>query len=435
MFERRAERNTTLVLLVSVVLTFASSACFFIPPGGILLSQSRVRKCLLSAIITIVSSLLCELYLDKARDAVYDEVKKYSDQVQQATADKEVFFATMSHEIRNPLQTLLGSVELLQQRYKDGVGQGLEAKLNGIVKSCCEMVLNLVTNILDVAKIDAEKLEIAPIAGNLGENIGKIVRVSAGRALAKGLKLSYVEPRPLPPCLSFDPQRLSQVLLNLISNAIKFTQKGQIIVTATWVPLHDDGVDEKEASNVLQRELKVSSWTRFFDPLQEFDDPESQSRKMLKISAPRTFMPKVGRSKIGIRAESQHRNSDDRHDSAGLTENDILADAEHPLGRPKVSSKVSERYIRGGSADMTEKSQLPAFGPDISHNFPLYEVTQGFVRVEVMDTGIGISKQGVPKLFQRYQQADSTISRYCYTWESAIGTTEERDSDCGSRTP
>ncbi|MDR3549485.1 MAG: HAMP domain-containing sensor histidine kinase, partial [Candidatus Pacebacteria bacterium] len=190
---------------------FLIDAYFFLPEEGIKLTRQQVRKTLVSRMVFLLMSEACEMFMDRARDALYDEVKNYSEKVQQAIADKETFFATMSHEIRNPLQTLLGSVDLLQL----GHSSHASSQLGAIVKNCSEVVLNLVTNILDVSKIDAQKLELSPTPGNLEENINKILRLSVGRARAKGLKLTYVESNPLPPCLSFDPQRLHQVILNL----------------------------------------------------------------------------------------------------------------------------------------------------------------------------------------------------------------------------
>ncbi len=248
---------------------------------GISLNALQARKNLTSGVVTLVHCIICEFYFDHVRVAIYDDMRIYSDTVQSTVADKEAFFATMSHEVRNPLQSLLGSVELLQQTPQN------HRELVTIIKNCCDVVLNLVSNILDMSKIDAQKLELLKVPSHMTECISKVIRLSAGRTKAKGLKLKYVETNALPPCLLFDPQRLGQIVLNLVSNAIKFTHRGKIVVAASWLPLPvalDPRKEEETAAEIVRQELKNSSWKTIMDPLQEVEDRDSELQKRLKVT-------------------------------------------------------------------------------------------------------------------------------------------------------
>ncbi len=411
MYDPRKQRLTMLLIAVFNIALIFTSAHFYVPATGLTINQEQLHRFFFSCVIAVISSLLCEMYFDYVRDLVYDEVKKHSEAVQQATADKEVFFATMSHEIRNPLQSLLGSVELLQPAPdpKASPHTEQECKLKVIIKNCCEVVLNLVSNILDVSKIEAQKLELSPVPSNLGENINKILRLSVGRAKAKGLKLTYVESSPIPPCLSFDPQRLHQVILNLISNAIKFTQKGQIVVTASWFPLL-----EEEAPRVIQRELSRSSWRSFFDPLQEFD-LETQSKKMLKILQPHAFVPSSS-TELDFRAETRpaaRSSGECLNESANarlIDGGQVPTRHTGPLKKLRRDMRVgSELKLVGLGVSTHELNSSP--GSPKATMKSSFAATKGLVKIEVMDTGIGISKEGISRLFQRYQQADASISR------------------------
>ncbi|MDR3547488.1 MAG: hypothetical protein P4M11_04315, partial [Candidatus Pacebacteria bacterium] len=110
MFESRKQTTITLIMFASSVAAMLVSAYKNIPESGLTLTLEHARKVFVTAIVVFTCNVLCEIYFDKVRNAVYAEVKKYSDEVKRATEDKENFFAVMSHEIRNPLQSLLGSV-------------------------------------------------------------------------------------------------------------------------------------------------------------------------------------------------------------------------------------------------------------------------------------------------------------------------------------
>jgi signal transduction histidine kinase/CheY-like chemotaxis protein len=148
-----------------------------------------------------------------------------------ANRAKSEFIATISHEIRTPINGILGMTGLL-----------LDTKLNAeqrdfarTVQESGQALLEIVTDILDFAKVESGKIELEQIPFELPEVLAGAVRMTEARARAKGLDLLWEPDKKLPREVQGDPGRLRQVLLNLISNAIKFTEKGRVVVRARAV--------------------------------------------------------------------------------------------------------------------------------------------------------------------------------------------------------
>jgi len=185
-----------------------------------------------AAVQAAADGALVALYEDisdrKAAEAAMREARDLAERVARA---RSAFLANMSHEIRTPMNAVLGFVELvLDTDLASEQRRALE-----LVRTSSEALLTILNDILDYSKIEAEHLELESIPFDLPKVVHATATLLAVRAREKHLELTVDVPPDVPQMVRGDPTRVRQVLMNLIGNAIKFTEQGEVDVSASVI--------------------------------------------------------------------------------------------------------------------------------------------------------------------------------------------------------
>jgi len=254
--------------------------------------------------------------------------------LENALEQQKTFIFSFSHELRNPINSLLGNLQLVLQ---GETLSGKAAEMIGVAKVCGEILLHNINNVLDTGKHDIGKLEVNPVATQVHELFRRTWSIYSELLRQKKLQSHLRIDKSMPPAAKLDPHKLNQIMSNLIGNSIKFTEKGSVSVTAKWL-----------------RSGEISN--KCFEPIPYDDVDEGIFEKEENLSTMNT-------------------------------------------------SRFSEQRSRFlASCDETSRTEN-----DQSINYP-EQGSKGVLKIIVKDTGTGMKKESLEKLFQKFSQVSENIS-------------------------
>lgn len=248
------------------VLTWLPSVAALCILAALLVTDDLEPTRLYIAMSVLGLSVALHLVVILESDELAGDLSQAHDEAIQASISKSRFLATVSHEIRTPMNAVIGLTGLLLDTELDEEQQELAV---GVAISA-EGLLDLINDLLDFSKIEAQKLDLEEIDLDLEDLIGEVAMIVADGGHKKGLQvIAYCDPA-VDAHRKGDPLRLRQILLNLASNAVKFTEKGTVVIRA--VPAGSD--PDTVAFEVVDTGVGIAeeARTRLFQPFSQADD-------------------------------------------------------------------------------------------------------------------------------------------------------------------
>ena len=224
------EKKTKYVLLISSYILFAICyyAAYSYPE---IIIQHTTQVAYVDSIMTliVVSMLTCGMIV--FQNALYRSenatVRKQKKEIEDLNDAQNRFFSSMSHEIRTPINTIIGLNEMiLREDVSDEVASDARS-----IQGASKMLLTLINDILDMSKLDSGKMDIVPVAYDVGAMFSDIVNMIWVRAREKGLEFHIDVDQTMPSQLIGDEVRIKQILINVLNNAVKYTKEGSVTLS------------------------------------------------------------------------------------------------------------------------------------------------------------------------------------------------------------
>lgn len=222
-----------------------------------------------------VAGLVCGWIDVTERERLHHQLQAAKDQAEEANRAKSTFLATMSHEIRTPMNAVIGMLELALTRANQG---HWEREPVEVAYDSAKSLLTLIGDILDVAKIESGRLTLMPERARLRELVESVARVFDGLARQKGLELKLEIESEVSCDVFIDPLRFKQILSNLVSNAIKFTDQGHVRILVGGERLAGDRVSLAVTVEDSGIGISSSDQVQLFEPFSQVSQSSQASR-------------------------------------------------------------------------------------------------------------------------------------------------------------
>jgi two-component system, sensor histidine kinase and response regulator len=234
------------------------------------------------------------------RERAKAELVRAREQAEAANLAKSQFLATMSHEIRTPMNGVLGMASLLASTELNERQQRL---LKNVTRSG-QALLDIINDILDFAKIEAGKFELSSVPFDPREAIAELADLFSERCTRKGLEFVYFVADDVPSQLIGDPVRLRQILVNLVGNAVKFTERGEVVVEVSLRRDQPDGVTLNFMVEDTGIGIDPEHRARIFESFHQVDGSMTRARggSGLGLSITRQLVELMGGT-ISVRSE------------------------------------------------------------------------------------------------------------------------------------
>jgi signal transduction histidine kinase/DNA-binding NarL/FixJ family response regulator len=225
-------------------------------------SRFKLIEMMLVALVVLVASLAAVLVMRRIREAnrrlglALDHMQQAKEEAERASRAKSEFVSRMSHELRTPLNAILGFAQLLESEPLEPSQQSYV----GLINRSGQHLMDLINQVLDHAKIEAGRLSLEHIAFDFRQAVDEVAAIVAERAGSKGLRFAARIADDLPHRVMGDPTRLRQVLINLLTNAVKFTEQGSVELRVApdgdriFFSIRDTGIgmDERARARLFQ---------------------------------------------------------------------------------------------------------------------------------------------------------------------------------------
>ncbi len=219
------------------------------------------------------------IYVSARRQSVYEKLRHEKEEVERDAEKKIEYFANMAHEIRTPINAIMGYNELILREYND---PALRQYANNI-RSAANSLLAIVNDSLDYSRIEAGKMKLFPAEYDLGIMIDELVNMTRPRALSKGLELKCFVDETIPRVLYGDSDRIKQCVINILTNAVKYTEEGEIVLSVDHEKLPDDSTNGKKEIllNISVRDtgigIKEDNLKTLYKPFERIDEEKIKS--------------------------------------------------------------------------------------------------------------------------------------------------------------